>query len=141
MRRVFVAIAVCWLLSACSVSPISTEAATPVPKNRIFQAGEKLTTQQPESGTVIFKRDRGFLFGAGCYTRIYIDAASVADVDAGEKITLYLLPGEYILSAEATGACYKELVEVKVTVKSGALSTFRYAPAGIDSMQIYPTAF
>lgn len=79
--------------------------------------------------------------GSGCSTRIYVDGAPIVDIEVGEKFSFYLIPGDYIISAQPNGICSGTMTEVKANVKAGKQSAFRFGTSGNGSPSIYPTAF
>lgn len=127
------------LLTGCATQPIATSNAVPVPEKRILDVS--LMQRAQNSGEVIVKRDKGFK-GSGCVIRTYIDAKPVADIDTGEKVVLYLNPGDHIISVEQGGICGGVgMVETKVSVQSGVTYSYRIAYGSNFEFGIYPTAF
>jgi hypothetical protein len=94
----------------------------------------------PNTGEVTIKRDKGFT-GSACTTRIFANAKPLADIDAGEKVTIYLPEGDHIISALPNGGCGGGLVETKVGVKAGGSYTYRVGSESNFGFGIYPTAF
>ncbi|HEY0342105.1 MAG TPA: hypothetical protein VGC34_14965, partial [Steroidobacteraceae bacterium] len=84
------------LLSGCATSPVSTDAARTVPDSRVLTP--RWRTSAPSSGTLLVKRDSGFL-GGGCAIRLSIDGVPAADLRTSEKIEFDLPPGEHLLAA------------------------------------------
>lgn len=128
------------LLVGCASTPISTKDALLISDDQVLIDGRKYISQDKNSGQIIIKRDGGFS-GSACSTRIYINAKAVADLDASQKILFTVPVGEYVVSAEPNGLCGGGLTEVKVSVKLGSKSVFRYGTSGWGSPAIYPTAF
>jgi len=65
-------------------------------------------------------RDTGFL-GGGLSARIYLNKEPIADVDAGETLSIWLEPGIYILGMlqKPNLFGYEVPREIEVEIKSG----------------------
>jgi hypothetical protein len=111
------------LLVGCAVSttPISTLATKPVPQSQIVNTAYQ--TPEPGDAHIIVKRDGG-LFGSGCDFLVRIQGTVLASLKPGERIDLYVKPGDYILGA-SEGCGQKAVVEVEAQVTSGELKTYR----------------
>ena len=140
IKLLILVLAIVSLVVGCASTPMTTNDSLLIPDSQVLPDGKKFLAQDKNSGQVIVKRDGGFT-GSACFTRIYIDAKAIADLDVTQKVILNLPAGEYIVSAEPNGICAGGLTEVKATVKQGSQSVFRYGTSGNGSPSIYPTAF
>jgi len=125
-------------LCGCATRPISNAEAKPVPLSRVFDVSH--STPGASTTKVIVKRDAGIL-GSACSTRIFLNAAPVAELDSGEKIELHLLAGEYILSAWPNGMCGGGMSESKLTLIQGKEQNFRVGYGSNGDFYLNPTAF
>lgn len=85
------------LAAACATSPVPIADASPTPAERIYYAAQ----EGKEFATAVFVRDTGFV-GAGVYQHLTINDERAASIDVGEKATLRLSPGEYVLAVKPT---------------------------------------
>lgn len=125
-------------LVSCATTPVSNDSATEVGKQNVINAA--MTARQSGYGQVVVKRDRGLNTGA-CRSRIYANGEPVADIAPGEKITMFLPPGEQMLAAKATGVCAGGLVEITANVTDKRTTTFRVSYGTWGEFSIQPTAF
>lgn len=138
MFKRIVVIGMIALVSGCATQPVSNAAARSVPSNRIIDSA--LIKPSPDSGVVTVKRDSGF-GGSACSSRVFVNAKPIADLDASEKVVLYLQAGEYILSAWPNGICGGGMSEVRASVKSGSELSFRIGYGSNGDFTINATAF
>lgn len=130
------AIAALALVASCVTTPTPTALARP---------GKLLTdafaTAVPGTGRIFVKRD-SILWnvGFGCSHRIYIDAIAVADLGIAQSVSIYVKPGDYVLSAELTSIC-NGTSETSVTVREGETKNFRTSATGDGNITLQPTAF
>lgn len=110
-------------LCGCAVAtaPISTSATTPVPQSQIINTAYQ--TSEPGDARIIVKRDTGF-FASGCDFLVRVQGKVLAALKPGQRIDLYLKPGDYILGA-SQGCGQKAVVEVEANVTDGELKTYR----------------
>jgi hypothetical protein len=140
MKKLPIIIATGFVVSftGCAGQPISNSAARFVPANRVLD--EQFVIPDPSKSQVTVKRDSGF-FGGGCTARVFINAKPVADVDASEKVVLYLPEGDFILAAWPKGICGGSMTEVTAAVKKGVPMSFRIGYGSNGDFSINPTAF
>lgn len=125
---------VCIALTGCATAPMPTASARPgVNLNRA------ITTATPGAGRIVVKRDTGFM-GSGCTHRIHLDGEPVAEVRSGQAVSLYVSPGEHVVSAAATGIC-DGISEATVTVQLGKTRSLRSGYDGNGNIRLQPTAF
>jgi hypothetical protein len=130
--------AVLALLSGCATDPVATSAATPIPQGRIIKAG--LTKAEPGTGSLIVKRDVG-LNTAGCTFRLYIDGIPFADIDTGEKVQIYLKPGEHIIGSTPRTICMAGNAESAFVLVEGQTKVYRVSVGSAGELRLQPTAF
>lgn len=97
MTKAAMRLAVCIALIAtagCTTSPISSKAAKPVPKDRMFA----LNTPGPGLVKMTVTRDSGLL-GSGCYVGLALAGQFVARFDPEESADFYVTPGPVQMSA------------------------------------------
>ncbi|WP_410752469.1 hypothetical protein [Citrobacter youngae] len=103
-------------LTGCATSAVSVDQATQAPQTRVFSYQTPVT----DGGVLTVVRDKGFL-GGGCYYGLYINKERVASLDTGEKVSLQLPPGEWMVGFKGEGkACISDdyLSEREVTLKA-----------------------
>ncbi|EMG7933566.1 hypothetical protein [Enterobacter hormaechei] len=123
------------ILSGCATKPISTEQAKEVPAQRLIDPS--FTTNRDGSGQVIIKRDGG-LRGSLCSVRVFADSKPIADLESGEKVTLFLNPGDHVFGAQGTGACYGGLTAQFGKVSEGKTISYRIGLGSVGDFAIYP---
>jgi hypothetical protein len=89
-------------LTACATTPVTINQATAVPDSRIL--APQLLAQAPNSGSLVVKRDSGFM-GSACTVRVYVDAVPVADLGPSEKVEVFVALGEHSVVATPNGIC------------------------------------
>lgn len=136
--KVFILALFVFTISGCGTNSISNEKARAVPNSQIFN--HEITKVSDGSGMVIIKRDSGIM-GSPCLTRVYLDGKDVADLNAGEKITIYPKIGMHIFSARPKGACGGDMSEQSGRVEEGGKLTFRVGYGTYADFGLHPTAF
>ena len=94
----------------------------------------------PGTVPVVLKRDNG-LMGGACSHGLYVDGAAVANLRAGQLVTVYLRPGPHIIGARPNGICGGGDAEVEITVREGRSNSVRVGSDQSGSLRIQPTAF
>lgn len=122
-------------LAGCATTPIPSSEAEPA--SAILNPA--LTRSAPGKVAQTFKRDPGFMAGA-CAFRLYVNGAPFAELRAGQIVTAYLDPGEYIIGA-TSGFCGSGNAEMQIVVKPGAPKTYRVSVDAGSAVRIGPTAF
>ncbi|PKH18310.1 hypothetical protein CIG19_21185 [Enterobacterales bacterium CwR94] len=95
MKRTLLAI-FALALSGCSTTPVSVNMAKEVnasPTFKMVNGGVPLT----------IVRDRGFVAG-GCAITAFINGEKVASLETGQKVTVYISPGDITVGAGFIGA-------------------------------------
>jgi hypothetical protein len=113
-------------LSACATEPISSDAATPVTaENRLLYLHESADTVP-----ITIVRDQGVLGGMFA-VKLLVNDAVAAHVGNGEKVTLHMPPGEYVLGAVMG---FSPLVEIEANVQQGRPRSYRIGihPNGVS---------
>jgi hypothetical protein len=126
-------IAFALFLAACSTTPVSTSSANAV-------AAAKWSERKDGYGTLIVKRDTGFM-GAACKASVYVDGERIASLGPGDKVTVYLPPGEHITGAKNGGVCGGAVSEAQLTLAANQQRTYRIAILDAGGIAIQPTAF
>ena len=124
-----------FFFAGCATNPISTEQAKEVPTQRLIDTS--FTTQKDGGGQVIIKRDDG-LRGSLCTIRAYADSKPIADLKAGEKVTIFLNVGDHVFGAQGIGACYGGLTAQSGKVSEGKALTYRIGLGSVGDFAIYP---
>jgi len=132
--------AVVVMLAGCATTPIPLVDAKPVPPNRIFTQ-TSISARDTSSITVV--RDIGYL-GAGCDFGFYLDGRLVARLAAGERLSLDVSPGEYILGAATVGRALcsqgeDQRREIASIVKAGDKKIYRISARTDGGIAIEPT--
>jgi len=129
-------LAVTLLLCGCATAPISTSKAHAVPPERVLSSA--YLTQRPGTCLVIVKRDTGIL-GSPCSSRVFVDSHPVAELATGEKVSLYLIPGEHIIGADSK-ACAGGLPEASIFARPDRPAALRIRYGTNGDFSIQPTA-
>ncbi len=85
------ALAAALFVSGCATEPVKASKAALVPADRVYAYGQ----EAPGAATVIIVRDSGFTGGGASHT-IKVDGVEAATLEAGERATLYLPPGDHV---------------------------------------------
>jgi hypothetical protein len=114
---------------ATSAKPIPTEQAKRVPADRILD--QKFMSPDAGMVSVVIKRDVGLV--ALCSVRFFVNGTAVADLMKGEKIELFLSPGDHMFAFNGNSVCEGTIVEGRVSVKENEPQTYRITqgPGGI----------
>lgn len=126
-------------LTGCASTPVSNQAAKPVPAQRVIDPSLTMRVSE-DSGQVIIKRDAGF-GGSACLTQIFMDGKILAEIDPSEKFTFYPSTGEHIFSVQPKGMCGGGMVETAGVVKKDGVLTYRVGYGSNGDFGIYRTAF
>lgn len=126
-------------LAGCALQthPIPFAEATSAPDDHIYA----LNKSEPGLLPVRVKRDVGHAMTL-CPVYVLVDGTEAAVLDKGEKVTLYVKPGQHILAASAKDkiTCYEQIKEMEMVVGPGRLSDFRISFDQNAVMAITPTA-
>lgn len=125
-------------LAGCASTPMTDAEATMVPAERVIEPA--MLVAQPGTGQVTIKRERD-LSGAPCAKRIFVDAKPIADLRIGEKVVIFLLPGDHVFGVLPLSFCGGDLVEVSGTVKVDKPIAFRMGVSATAGFFFNPTAF
>lgn len=123
------------LLAGCSTTPVSLSEATPVPQDRHLaykHAGDN-------TGAVVVRRDSG-IQSSMCATQILVNGRIAAYIRTGERITLHLPAGDFILGAVADSICAGGLVELRAQATPGTPQHFRIGYDSNGTFGLYATA-
>jgi len=102
VARLLISAGICGLLSGCATSPVSYSEAVPVPTERILS--RDLATARPDTGHITVSRDSG-LMGAACTSRVFVDGKPIALMRNGERVDVYIEPGDHVLGVRPDGFC------------------------------------
>lgn len=133
--RPMIAAVISATLAACSTTPVSLSEATPVPQDRQLaykQAGDN-------TGAVVVRRDTG-IQSSVCATQILVNGRIAAYIRTGERITLHLPAGDFILGAVADSICAGGLVELRAQATPGTPQYFRIGYDSNGTFGLYATA-
>lgn len=127
------------LLPGCATDPISASAAKSVSAENRFRYAD----QSADTVAVTIVRDPAMILDwSGCAARVLVNDEVAAHVGNGEKVTLHIPPGEYVLGADInTGGrcCCLGLVEVEANLQLGKPRSFRIVRDGGGALGIYRT--
>lgn len=138
MQRLALASVVIVFISACATSPVSSQTADRVPAGRVFDQAR--TTQSAGTYEVIVTRDRGMM-GAACATEVYADGSRIANVRAGERVSLYLAEGEHIVGVRPSGMCGGGTAQLEIRVTPTKVTRLRVAAGQSGDIKIENSAF
>ncbi len=124
-----------------SVAPVTT-GQKEVPSDRQYTS---MSEPRENAGILVIRRDKGLL-GSGCKKYLYIDGERVADLKAGEGVTLYVTPGEHIISSgwSKKGLCAMsvgKMTERDFVIEPNQTRRYRLSTGGAGDDTIQPTAF
>ena len=101
MRRILTTLTFAAALAGCATHLVPMSETTAVPKVRIFAAD--LTTPANGRQRVTVVRNSGALFAGGVSVDVLVDGERTAAVRTGEALTLYVPPGEHLLTTKVAG--------------------------------------
>jgi hypothetical protein len=126
-----------------ALSVLSGCASTVIPSSEASAAHSILNASmaQPAPGKVsqTFKRDRGLNNGACAFT-LYSDGIPFAELRASQIVTIYLSPGEHVISV-TPGFCGGGDAEMMVNVAPMKPRTYRVGVDAGGALRLQPTAF
>jgi hypothetical protein len=131
---VFLAVSV----MACATQPVTIYQAYTVPSSRIL--APQWLSQAPYTGSLIIKRDSGFM-GSACTIRVFVDSAPVADLAPAEKVELFVSLGEHIVGATSNGICGGGASEAAVVIVPEGQKILRIASGQSGDIFLQPSAF
>ncbi len=97
-KTALVFLAFCFALAGCATTPTPEQDQKPVPNKQIYVTFEQ---SSPDNAKVIVIRDQG-AFAALNFLHFFVNDQRVASFETGERLTLYLKPGEYLLGVKPT---------------------------------------
>jgi hypothetical protein len=126
-------------LSACATSPITINQASSVPPSRIL--APQLLTQAQYTGSLIIKRDSGFM-GSACTVRVFVGATPVADLAPSEKVELFVPLGEQLVAATSISSfCGGGVSEAAVVITPEHQKILRIASGQSGDIHLQPSGF
>jgi len=126
-------------LMACATQPISIYQASVVPSSRIL--APQLLSQAQYTGTLIIKRDTGFM-GSACTIRVFVYTVPVADLAPSEKVELFVPLGEHVVSATQTDTfCGGGTSEAAIVIRPESQRILRIASGQSGDIHLQPSAF
>ncbi|MBI1976150.1 MAG: hypothetical protein HYS56_01415 [Candidatus Omnitrophica bacterium] len=132
--------------SGCATTPVSYSEARPVPLKRVF--APQFLTERAETVKITVKRDSGFT-GSACTFSVFLDGSLIAELRGGERVDLYVKPGDHVLSTRVKRNPFYPLwgcgslgtAEVEVIVIVGQWKSYRIGLGQGGTLQFSPTAF
>jgi hypothetical protein len=135
----FVTVALMLSLTACATTPITIDQASVVPTSRVLAT--QWLTQTSNSGSLIVKRDSGFM-GSACTIRVFLDAVPVADLAPSEKVELFVTFGEHSVVVSSNGMfCGGGTSEAAVVIMPERQRILRIASGQSGDIFLQPSAF
>ena len=126
-------------LTACATTPLTVNQTVAVPQTRVLAL--QLLTQTSNSGSLVVKRDSGFM-GSACTIRVFVDAVPVADLRPAEKVELFVALGEHSVVVTATaGICGGGTSEAAVLIMPERQRILRIAAGQSGDIFLQPSAF
>lgn len=125
-------------LTACATTPVTINQASVVPTSRVLAT--QWLTQTSNSGSLIVKRDSGFM-GSACTIRVFVDAVPVADLKPSEKVELFVALGEHSVVASSNGICGGGTSEAAVVIMPERQRILRIASGQSGDIYLQPSAF
>jgi hypothetical protein len=119
------AVATFLLLSSCSTTPVTEQAAKSVPADRIYATAYVGAATNSSDATVVFLRDSGN-FGAGCTHDLYVGTTKVFAIRKGEQMTLHVPAGQHFFRlATGGGLCPNITTSQETTIAAGTRQVYR----------------
>ena len=125
-------------LSACATTPVTVNQAVAVPGSRIL--APQLLAQAPNSGSLVVKRDSGFM-GSACTIRVFVDAVPVADLAPSEKVEVFVAFGEHSVVVTSNGICGGGTSETAVVIMPERQRILRIASGQSGDIILQPSMF
>jgi hypothetical protein len=125
---------------ACATQPVAIYQSPVVPSTRVLAPHLVSQTQAQHTGSLIVKRDSGFM-GSACTIRVFVDAVPVADLAPAEKVELFLGLGEHIVGVTSNGVCGGGVAEAAVVIIPERQKILRIASGQSGDIYLQPTAF
>lgn len=125
-------------LTACSNTPVPTDQAKEVSGSQLLTIAYSKAAE--DTGRVIIKRDSGQM-GSLCNLYVFIDGKPLAKLYPEEKVTVHLVPGRHIVSADPRGACPGGMSEQVTDVVKASTQVFRGSFSSAGDFNLLPTAF
>lgn len=126
------------LLSACATTPVAVNQSAAVPDSRVL--ARQWLTQTPNSGSLVVKRDGGFM-GSACTIRVFVDAVPVADLGPSEKVEVFVPLGERSVVVTSNGICGGGTSETAVVIMPERQKILRIASGQSGDIYLQPSAF
>ncbi|UNH29314.1 hypothetical protein MNY64_17860 (plasmid) [Moellerella wisconsensis] len=110
-------------LSACSTNRLDAVASKEVPIERMYwESGRESSNGD---SVIIVKRDSGPTYSA-CTANIFFQGTRVSELEPGEKVTMYVNSGEYVIGEFLSGAgCLPFLKTLVAVIKPNSNNVFR----------------
>lgn len=101
MRCMLITLICAAALGGCATHLVPMSETTPVPKERILAQG--VTTPASGRQRVTVVRNAGALFAGGVSVDVLVDGDRTAAIRTSEALSLYLPPGEHLLTTKVGG--------------------------------------
>ena len=126
-------------LMACATQPVTIYQASAVPSSRVL--APQWLSQGPYTGSLIIKRDSGFM-GSACTIRVFVGAVAIADLGPAEKVELFIAVGEHVVVAMPNGIfCGGGVSEAAVVIRPESQKILRIASGQSGDIYLQPSAF
>jgi len=125
-------------LTACATTPVAVNQSAAVPNSRVL--APKLLAQAQNTGSLVVKRDSGFM-GSACTIRVFVDAVAVADLGPSEKIEVFVPLGEHSVVVTSNGICGGGTSESAVVIMPERQKILRIASGQSGDIYLQPSAF
>ncbi|MDC9598230.1 hypothetical protein [Xenorhabdus anantnagensis] len=120
---IFAVLGVSSVLTGCQSTRMDAIQANEVPIERMYW--ESGRDKNRGDSQIIVKRDAGLVYSA-CVSNLFFQGTRIAELWPGEKVTLHVSNGEYILGEFLSGgACFPFLKTLVVNVKPNTINVFR----------------
>lgn len=123
-------------LNGCATSPVSDIDS----RNTTSSINEKFLKKEKNSSQLIIKRDSGFM-GSACSYKVLINNEYVVSLNGGEKVTLFLTSGNYIITTTANGICGGGVASVETVLSPNKNKSYRISSGQDGTIQIQPSSF
>lgn len=128
----------CLALGACATNPVPYSESKPVPQDQVMLV--EVTVPKTGTGHVTVTRDIGWSGGA-CSYYVLLDGHKVAKIKGGERLDLYLAPGDHLLGASAAGLCDTGVAEVAAKIEADSWTKYRVSSSIDGTVGLMATAF
>jgi len=114
------------------------------PAQRFFQRLSKGLRYSPSvivTDKISFIIDGRDSSGGTCAYRVFVDGKPIALIRNGERVDVYIEPGDHVLGVRTDGFCGGGTAETGAQLSNGQWKRYRISSGQDGTLQLSPTAF